>query len=62
MTDFSELSDAERAKRYRELVDDALREADQWEGAVRDAYLLIAEQWKRLAETAGSHPEISRAS
>ncbi len=62
MTDFSELPPSERAKRYRQLAEDALREAEQADDSVRESYLLIAEQWNRLAKTAGSHPEISKAS
>ena len=57
MTDFSELSPYEQARRYRQLAEDALREADQAEGSVRQSYLLIAEQWNRLARIAGAHPD-----
>jgi hypothetical protein len=62
MTDFSELPISERAKRYRQLAEDALREAEQSEGSVRESYLLIAEQWNRLAQVDGAHPDFSRAS
>ena len=53
MTDFSELPASERAKRYRQLAKDALDEAEQTDGSVRECYLLIAEQWNRLAQVAG---------
>jgi hypothetical protein len=62
MTVFSDLSPYEQAKRYRQLAEDELRKADQAEGSVRQSYLLIAEQWNRLARIAGPHPNISRAS
>jgi hypothetical protein len=62
MSDFSELPAGERAKRYRQLAEDALREAEQAEGAVRQSYLLIAEQWTRLAQVDGGHSDLSRVS
>jgi hypothetical protein len=31
------------------LADDARREADRSKGTVKQSYLLIAEQWERLA-------------
>jgi hypothetical protein len=62
MADFSELPLSERAKRYRQLADDALREAELADDKVRQSYLMIAEQWNRLAQIAGSQPDVSRAS
>ena len=62
MADFSELPASERAKRYRQLAEDALREAHHADGSVRESYLLVAEQWNRLAQVAGDHADISRAS
>jgi hypothetical protein len=62
MTDFSELPPYEQAKRYRQLAEDALREAGQTDGSVRQSYLLIAEQWNRLARIAGTHPNIFKPS
>ena len=59
---FSELPLSERAKRYRQLAEDALREAEQADESVRQSYLLIAEQWNRLAQIAGAQPDISAAS
>jgi hypothetical protein len=62
MADFSELPLSERAKRYRQLAEDALREADLADGSVRQSYLLIAEQWNRMAQIAGSQADVSKAS
>jgi hypothetical protein len=62
MADFSELSLSERAKRYRQLAQDALREAECAEDSVRQSYLLIAEQWNRLAQIAGAQADVSWAS
>ena len=62
MTDFSELPASEQEKRYHQLAEDALREADRAGGAVRQSYLLIAEQWNRLARIAGTRPDISKVS
>jgi hypothetical protein len=49
MTDPSDLPPAKRLLRYRQLADDARREADRSKGTVKQSYLLIAEQWERLA-------------
>ena len=62
MADFSDLPASEQAKRYHQLAEDALREADAAAGAVRQSYLLIAEQWNRLARMAGARRDISEAS
>jgi hypothetical protein len=62
MTDYSDLPPVEQAKRYRQLAEDALREAEHADGSVRQSYLLIAEQWNRLARIAGALPDISKAS
>jgi hypothetical protein len=62
MTDFSDLPASEQEKRYHQLAEDALREADRAGGAVRQSYLLIAEQWNRLARIAGARPDISKVS
>jgi thymidylate kinase len=62
MNDFSELPASERARRYRQLAEDALREAEQADGSVRESYLLIAEQWNRLAQVDADHSDISRVS
>jgi hypothetical protein len=52
MLDASDLPPAERAKQYRRLAEDALQEANKGTGAVRESYLIIAEQFKRLATVA----------
>jgi hypothetical protein len=62
MGDFSELPLSERAKRYRQLAEDALREAELADASVRPAYLLIAEQWNRMAQIAGTQPDVSKVS
>jgi hypothetical protein len=49
MTELSDLPPAKRLQRYRQLASDARHEADRAKGAVRQSYLLIAEQWDRLA-------------
>ena len=38
-----------RAKRYRSLAGDARRAAENIDGAVRGSYLMLADQWDRLA-------------
>ena len=60
MGDFSKLPHGEQAKRYRQLADDALREAEIADVSVRQSYLLIADQWNRLAQMVGTHPDISK--
>lgn len=62
MADFSELPLSERAKRYRQLAEEALREAELAEDSVRQSYLIIAEQWNRLAQMAGAQADVSKAS
>ena len=50
MTDVSNLAPAERAKHYRVLAEDALRESERAkEAATKSSYVLIAERFKRLA-------------
>jgi hypothetical protein len=62
MADFSELPLSGRAKRYRQLAQDALREAEMAEDSVRQSYLIIAEQWNRLAQIAGAQAGVSQVS
>jgi hypothetical protein len=50
--EFSHLPPKERAKRYRELAQDARREAANSKGAAHQSYLIIAEQWEKLARDA----------
>jgi len=52
MPEFSHLPPKERAKRYRELAQDARREAASSKGAANKSYLIIAEQWEKLAADA----------
>jgi len=49
VTDFSQLPPLERAKRYRQLAEEARREASNAQGEARQSYCVIAEQWDRLA-------------
>ena len=50
MTEFSELPPWERAKRYRQLAQDAEKMAAQSKDPIRESYLLMAEQWRKLAD------------
>ena len=53
MTELSDLPRNERAARYRALADDADRFAEQVKsGAARDAYRLMARQWRLMADEA----------
>jgi hypothetical protein len=48
-----DLSPIERAKRYRELAEEVLRQANEsTERAARQSYMLVAEQWRRRADAA----------
>jgi hypothetical protein len=51
VTEPSQLSPAERVKRYRELEQQALREARNSTGSTAEAYEDLAKAWARLAET-----------
>ena len=52
MDDFSELSPLERARKYRQLAEDARREAQGAGPTVRESYRILAEHWERLADEA----------
>ena len=52
LQDLQDLSPSERARHYRELADEAVRHADGAPQSVRQAYLIMAEQWRRLAREA----------
>jgi uncharacterized protein YukE len=52
MTELSRLPPRERAARYRELAKETEKLAAKAEGATRQAYKLIAEQWHKLADEA----------
>ena len=45
-------SSTEDTKRYRQLAEDADACAMQVNGGAREAYALMAEEWRRLAKTA----------
>jgi hypothetical protein len=49
MPDFAHLPPKERAKRYRELAKTARQERKAAPDDVKGAYLIIAEQYERLA-------------
>jgi len=48
-TNFSGLPPSEQAKRYRSLAAYALHESLKSTGDMRETYLLLAEEWHRLA-------------
>ena len=51
MTELSDLPPTERARRYRDLAEEAERHAKETRGGhIRDAYLVMASQWRKLAE------------
>ena len=52
MTELSNLSPEERVRRYRELAEAAEKSAAVSRGFVRESYLLLADQWRWLAECA----------
>jgi hypothetical protein len=49
MSELSELLPSPQAKRYRDRAADARRDAAMTKGAARRSYLIIADQWERLA-------------
>ena len=50
MTEYSELAPRERAKRYRELAREAEKMAANSRNSVRQSYLVMADQWRKLAD------------
>ena len=52
MEEFSDLPPLAQAKRYRVLAQDARREAAAAKGPARQSYLIIAENWDKLAADA----------
>ena len=52
MTEIPELPPWVRVKRYQQLAADARHEAEQAHPAARRTYLLLAEQWDKLAADA----------
>jgi hypothetical protein len=49
MAEFDNLPPLQRAKHYRALAEDARREAAAANGPARQSYLIIAENWDKLA-------------
>jgi len=49
VTELSDLPPARRIERYRELAEQARLSALRTEGEIRQAYLLLARQWAKLA-------------
>jgi hypothetical protein len=53
MTEFRDLPLAERVKRYRQLARDAKRYASGG-GPTQQSYLVMSEQWEKMAQEAES--------
>jgi hypothetical protein len=53
VSEYSDLPPIMRAERYLILAGDALRQAAMCKGPLQDSYLLMAEQWQKLAAEAG---------
>jgi len=49
VTEFSDMPPFERAKRYRQFAADARSEAVNATGAAKKSYVIIAENWEKLA-------------
>jgi len=52
MKELSDLPPSAQAERYRVLAQDARREAAAAKGSARQSYLIIAENWDKLAADA----------
>jgi hypothetical protein len=50
MIDLSNLPPRERAKKYRQFSEDALKWAEASKGQVSDYYRIIADEWRKLAD------------
>jgi hypothetical protein len=50
MQELSDLPPEQRAAKYREFAADAEAWAERSSGQARQSYLLIAEQWRKLAD------------
>jgi uncharacterized protein YdaU (DUF1376 family) len=57
MVDFSELSPGERAAKYRQIAQDARREAANTHLSLQDSYRILAERWENLALSAESEAQ-----
>jgi len=55
MDEYAELPPLARAKRYRGFAERALRAAEKVNGPIRTSYLMLADQWERLAVEAEKH-------
>lgn len=49
MTELSDLPPPARIQRYRDLAADARSQAAMAKDALRESYILMAEQWEKLA-------------
>lgn len=49
MDEYGELPPLARAKRCRALAEHARRAAGKVNGSIRESYLMLADQWERLA-------------
>ena len=54
MIDITDLPPKERAQHYRKMAVVARREADSAQADMRDSYVIISDQWERLAIAADS--------
>ena len=50
MDDLADLPPDKRAKRYREMANEADRFAANTSGDMKTAYIQMAEQWRKLAD------------
>ena len=57
MKDLADLPLRARPERYRELANDAEREAERASGSIRTSYQRIAEQWRALASAIDAAPK-----
>ena len=60
MTEPSDLSPAKRLKLYRELAADARKEAEKATGTPRECYILIAENWEKMAAELNPRRRVER--
>jgi hypothetical protein len=52
VTDISDLPPRERAVHYRSMAEDADGYAKRSKGSARESYVLMARQWRQLADEA----------
>ena len=58
VTEYSTMPLAERVRAYRALAEATRRQAERCNGVARDTYLMIAEQWHRLAADIDSYLDV----